>query len=87
MTPDEPTRVRSHPDRGDASYQSDPDEYVPIGDGVDDPEEVVSGDRPVGRVDEPHPVPSGESEEDLAAEDLGADPVLLDEEDEPFWEQ
>jgi hypothetical protein len=73
VTPDDRNRWPS--EREDAS-QADPDEYEPSGDepwstaGAEDPEEVASGDRPAGSVD-PRSVPSGESEEDLAEEDLG----------------
>lgn len=89
MTPDNRDRM---PTEHEEAPQPDPDEYEPSGDrpwsstGAEDPEEVASGDRPVGGVDDPGSVPSGESEQDLAAGDLGADPVeteaFPDDEDE-----
>lgn len=68
-----------------AGEQSDPDEYVATGDEqwrevADDPEEVTSGDRSPGHVEPSGRMPSGESEQDLAAEDLGADPVVVEDE-------
>ena len=63
----------------DRLRQEEPEEYVPTGDEpwsdpeTADPEEVASGDRRTGRIADPGPTPSGASEQDIAAADLGVD--------------
>ena len=91
MTRDE-TRTPTGHQLQDPSHRPDPDDYVPPGDeerrdtGAEDPDEVALGSRRPGAVDDPAAVPSGESEQDLVAEDLGLDEDAVDDDEDAMYE-